>query len=186
MEDNVEIERAPRLQQLTGTSSRKLTPEEEAFLNGDKITIEDKSYLVTAPDGVTPNDVAYDSSVDTLNVYMQNITNIPVHNGEATIQIPNQRRPVIIACDVTAPNGRVVKFSVEIRANIVERNEDGISVVMTRDVDICPPSLVPLTLRTGGHTFQVIYAGGKCKLNDRFVNISFVIIEDGEKSSSEQ
>lgn len=94
-----------------------------------------------------------------------------------TVVINDANKKVEIILNSTI-NNKNVSFGVTVNNAAVDVTEDGISILMRNDLEIKPPTLVPMTIIVSERVkYSVVYAGGKHRLGN-FTNISFARIGD--------
>jgi hypothetical protein len=101
-------------------------------------------------------------------------------DGEVIV-IKDQKKRVRIKYSHTTPEGKTIAFSVGIPAASVEVQQDGVSILISKDIEIRPPALIPCTLEVGNENhpikeYQVIFAGATHTIG-KYINIPFIIVE---------
>lgn len=151
--------------------SKELSEEELAWLNGETLPAnEEKKPIATNVNPEVLQDIKYVSpTVRTEQV-----------RDENTIVINNANKKVEVRFETSAPkpdgSSKPVVFSVTVNNAAVDATDDGISILMRNDLEIKPPTLVPMTIIVNEKAkYSVVYAGGKHRLGN-FTNISFAII----------
>lgn len=185
--------------QISKGNVRQLSDEEKAFIEGRDT--QPKSVLVGStpaeaasgimrmvPDGKggfrpvtspTP-DVEVESDVAPPVVVAANETAAPVQQpvqkpGEGIIRIKDAKKRVDLICKGKFGDSDGI-FSVGMSAVSVDvAPDEGISVLVRADVDVCPPTLCNMLLRIDGVEYRVLYAGGKHRLGG-YINMPFVIV----------
>lgn len=160
-----------------------LTKEELAFVTGrkvDEISDEEmadreqqaKTKAEEKPVKVRPEPVSTGSYYQPELSVAQKPT-----QADNIIEIKNQniKVSIIYTHDVTKNDGstKQVTFSVTINAYSVETSSDGISMLIEGNIDIKPPTLIPMIIEVNSEKYNVVYAGAKHTLG-KFINISFV------------
>ena len=185
--------------QISKGNVRQLSEEEKAFIEGRDT--QPKSVLVGStpaevasgimrmvPDGkggfrpVTSPvpDVEVESDVAPPVAVAANDTAAPVQQpvqkpGEGIIRIKDAKKRVDLICKGKFGDSDGI-FSVGMSAVSVDvAPDEGISVLVRADVDVCPPTLCNMLLRIDGVEYRVLYAGGKHRLGG-YINMPFVIV----------
>lgn len=185
--------------QISKGNVRQLSEEEKAFIEGRDT--QPKSVLVGStpaeaasgitrmiPDGkggfrpVTSPvpDVEVESDVAPPVAVAVNETAAPVQQpiqkpGEGIIRIKDAKKRVDLICKGKFGDSDGI-FSVGMSAVSVDvAPDEGISVLVRADVDVCPPTLCNMLLRIDGVEYRVLYAGGKHRLGG-YINMPFVIV----------
>ena len=70
----------------------------------------------------------------------------------------------------------ILTFSIGIPAASVEVQKDGGSILISKDIEIRPPTLTPCILKTSGKEYSVIFAGATHTIG-KYINIPFIIVE---------
>lgn len=157
---------------------RDMSEAEKIFLYGD-----DQSETVT--------DYSSEESVNTeLNIdrfsdqkptvtYSEPIRSI-VPDGEVIV-IKDQKKRVRIKYMHITPEGKEIVFSVGVPAASVEVQKDGVSILISKDIEIRPPALIPCILEVGTQEqplkeYNVIFAGATHTIG-KYINIPFIIVE---------
>lgn len=101
-------------------------------------------------------------------------------DGEVIV-IKDQKKRVRIKYSHTTPEDKTITFSVGIPAASVEVQQDGVSILISKDIEIRPPALIPCTLEIGNENhpikeYQVIFAGATHTIG-KYINIPFIIVE---------
>lgn len=163
-------------------STRILSEEELAWMEGrsvpkpmkrakEEITLEDNDIVMPDETGgyipVQPK---------------QKVIYTPEKKDDNTIVVNNANKKVEVRFETSAPkpdgSSKPVVFSVTVNNAAVDITEDGISILMKNDLEIKPPTLIPMTIiMDSGIQYSVVYAGGKHRLGN-FTNISFARIGD--------
>lgn len=185
--------------QISKGNVRQLSEEEKAFIEGRDT--QPKSVLVGStpaeaasgitrmiPDGkggfrpVTSPvpDVEVESDVAPPVAVAVNETTAPIQQpvqkpGEGIIRIKDAKKRVDLICKGKFGDSDGI-FSVGMSAVSVDvAPDEGISVLVRADVDVCPPTLCNMLLRIDGVEYRVLYAGGKHRLGG-YINMPFVIV----------
>lgn len=186
--------------QISKGNVRQLSEEEKAFIEGRDA--QSKSILVGStpaesasgimrmvPDGkggfrpVTapaPDVEIEDAGAQPPVAVAVNETSSPVQQpvqkpGEGIIRIKDAKKRVDLICKGKFGDSDGI-FSVGMSAVSVDVVPDeGISVLVRADVDVCPPTLCNMLLRIDGVEYRVLYAGGKHRLGG-YINMPFVIV----------
>ena len=164
---------------LSKPQKKALSDDEKAFLYGE---VEEKSP--------TPSDTNNkdDGSLFSFSSQESQEPAPPVaykpapkrEDGEVII-IKDQKKLVRIKYTHTTPDGKSITFSVRVPAASVEVQSDGVSILISKDIEIRPPSLTPCTLEVGTQEqpikeYNVIFAGATHTIG-KYINIPFIIVE---------
>lgn len=173
MED--ELKDAQITRPMVRPVKRNMSEEEKTFLYGDSTLQEEEE---------TPNVTPF------YNEPLQNIAEPPrlnanpkvISNPEGeVIVIKDQRKRVRIKYSHTTAEGKTNTFSVGVPAASVEVQKDGVSILISKDIEIRPPALIPCTLEVGTQEqplqeYNVIFAGATHTIG-KYINIPFIIVE---------
>lgn len=154
---------------------RDMSEEEKTFLYGDSKPQEEEE---------TPNVTPF------YNDPLQNIAEPPrlndrpkvINNPEGEIiVIKDQKKRVRIKYVHATPEGKEIVFSVGVPAASVEVQKDGVSILISKDIEIRPPALIPCILEVGTQEqplqeYNVIFAGATHTIG-KYINIPFIIVE---------
>lgn len=158
---------------------RELSDTELAWLNGDIVYEPDTDTNTSNNDidaGTKTTFIASNSAGTKSVISNIDITTAKLSNDN-TIVIDNANRKVEVIFTGNSSNKQVT-FSVTINNAAVDITDDGVSILMRNDLEIKPPTLVPMTIIVdNGTKYSVVYAGGKHRLGN-FTNISFARIGD--------
>lgn len=173
--------------EMTKGTLRKMSPEEEAFINGtapvataSNITDSSASELEAGARRVVPDGHGGFKPVASLHTEPAEVrvpaverAVAPADDGSTIIRIPKASRRVTIKCTgVFGDEGRAGAFTVGIDALSVDVEDDGVSILMRSDIDVRPPTLVTMVIDLEGVSYNVIYTGGKHRLGN-CINMSF-------------
>lgn len=157
---------------LVKPAKRSLTDREKEFLYGED-TRQEEEELVPS---VTPfyDDIQKIKSSKTPNEAVK------TPDGEVII-IKDQKKRVRIKYSHTTPEGKTNTFSVGVPAASVEVQKDGVSILISKDIEIRPPALIPCILEVGTREqplkeYSVIFAGATHTIG-KYINIPFIIVE---------
>lgn len=98
------------------------------------------------------------------------------NDKSAVIVVENKKVEVEFIINFSTPEAGNKVFSVTIKTVSVDIYEDCVSILIEDSVDIKPPNLTPFTLKVRGEDYNVIFAGGRHKLCNKYTNLSFVRI----------
>lgn len=170
-------------------SPRMLTPEELSFIEGrtapKPIARDDEEVTLDEGDKVTPMPGGGFEQYRAEQPQTFNMQQVPVlqdvQYSDNTIVIDDADKQVELRFETSVPRpdgtSKSVVFSVSIGNSSIDISEDGISILTRSDIDIKPPTLVPLTIIVdSGKQYDVVYAGGKHRFG-KFTNISFARID---------
>lgn len=165
-----------QVKSLSKPQKKALSDDEKAFLYGE---VEEKSP--------TPSDTNKDEgslfSFNSQESQEQPVAYKPAakrEDGEVII-IKDQKKLVRIKYTHATPDGKTITFSVRVPAASVEVQSDGVSILISKDIEIRPPSLTPCTLEVGTQEqpikeYNVIFAGATHTIG-KYINIPFIIVE---------
>lgn len=100
--------------------------------------------------------------------------------SDDVIRINDEHRKVTIKCKGkfipcglgTEEYSTKAEFSVCVEAASVDISDEGVSLLIRKEIVLNPPTLVAMTLEIGDTSFNVTYAGGKHRLGS-YVNMPF-------------
>lgn len=170
MVNEEEYKDVKQVKSLSKPQKKALSDDEKAFLYGE---VEEKSP--------TPSDTNKDEG--SLFSFTSHESQEPApkrEDGEVII-IKDQKKLVRIKYTHTTPDGKSITFSVRVPAASVEVQSDGVSILISKDIEIRPPSLTPCTLEVGTQEqpikeYNVIFAGATHTIG-KYINIPFIIVE---------
>lgn len=171
-------------------SPRTLTEEELLFINNkvpkkpieraeEEVTLTDADKVQPVPGGGFEPFKQPEPVVQTPAFVAAPAAPVKQPDNTIVINDANKHVELIFETSVPRPDGtpKKVVFSVSIGNSSVDITDDSISILIRSDVDIKPPTLVPMTIIVdNGEHHEVIYAGGKHKFG-KFTNISFVKLD---------
>lgn len=167
---------AKRLKSLSKPHKKDLSDDEKAFLYGE---VEENAPNQTDTDNKEEGSLFSFSSQESAQpvVYKSSTQR---EDGEVII-IKDQKKLVRIKYTHTTPDGKLITFSVRVPAASVEVQSDGVSILISKDIEIRPPSLTPCTLEVGTQEqpikeYNVIFAGATHTIG-KYINIPFIIVE---------
>lgn len=151
---------------LTNPKKRQLSEEEKLFLG--EIVAEETNDIPP------PNKPA--GYIDKQSIpYTQTHANKPREEDGDIIIIKDQKKRVEISYS-HEQNGKTLTFSVCVPAASIEVQKDGVSILISKDIEIRPPSLIPCKLKTNNKEYSVIFAGATHTIG-KYINIPFIIVE---------
>lgn len=172
--DESELQNARETRPMVKAVKREMSEEEKIFLYGNS----NPKKETTTPSAEAES--FYDEHIqETLTPQL-----LPERHktldGEVII-IKDQKKRVRIKYSHNTPEGKIITFSVGIPAASVEVQQDGVSILISKDIDIRPPALIPCTLEVGNENhpikeYQVIFAGATHTIG-KYINIPFIIVE---------
>ena len=155
---------------MVKASKRNMSDEEKLFLYGDVDIVEDTEEVNTPPP--PSKSLNY---VSTQDVPPPAKPASSVNEGEVII-IKDQKRRVELSYSHSTVDGKTLTFSIGIPAASVEVQKDGVSILISKDIEIRPPTLTPCILKTSGKEYSVIFAGATHTIG-KYINIPFIIVE---------
>lgn len=172
--DENELQNARKTRPMVKAVKREMSDEEKTFLYGDSKSQEEEETPSATP--------FYDD--------LQNIAESPKLNNKPkvtsnpegeVIVIKDQKKRVRIKYSHTTAEGRTNTFSVGVPAASVEVQRDGVSILISKDIEIRPPALIPCVLEVGTQEqplteYNVIFAGATHTIG-KYINIPFIIVE---------
>lgn len=165
MVDETQFEGAIKLKSLSARNKRMLSDEEKAFLNTstsdkpDEVNTQEESAELCFVESTTLQPVISHVKVD-----------------EEVIVIKDNKKRVTISYTHDDVSGKTLTFSVSVPAASVEIQKNGVSILISKNIEISPPTLTPCTLETEDTKFSVIFAGATHTLGN-YVNMPFIIVE---------
>ena len=156
---------------MVKASKRNMSDEEKLFLYGDADIVEDAEESNTPPPPA--KSLNYVSTQDVPPPPAKPSTS--VNEGEVII-IKDQKRRVELSYSHSTVDGKTLTFSIGIPAASVEVQKDGVSILISKDIEIRPPTLTPCILKTSGKEYSVIFAGATHTIG-KYINIPFIIVE---------
>lgn len=173
--DESELQNARKTRPMVKAVKREMSDEEKTFLYGDSKPQEEEEAPTSTPFYEEP---------------LQNIAEPPrlnnkpkvISNPEGeVIVIKDQKKRVRIKYSHTTAEGKTNTFSVGVPAASVEVQRDGVSILISKDIEIRPPALIPCTLEVGTQEqplteYNVIFAGATHTIG-KYINIPFIIVE---------
>lgn len=170
---------AKHLKSLSKPHKKDLSDDEKAFLYGE---VEEKAPNQTDTDNKEEGSLFSFSSQESQEPAQPVGYKSPTQreDGEVII-IKDQKKLVRIKYTHTTPDGKSITFSVRVPAASVEVQSDGVSILISKDIEIRPPSLTPCTLEVGTQEqpikeYNVIFAGATHTIG-KYINIPFIIVE---------
>lgn len=166
--------------------SRTLSDEELAFMKGVELPSKKKSDdTPVETDAASPVVMPVAETRPQVKPIQEDITfsDRPSPISDDTIVITDATNTVEIVFEISQPDkdGKAQKpiaFSVTIKNSSIDISEDGISILIRGDIDVRPPTLVPLYIIVNDREkFNVMYTGGKHRFG-KFTNISFAKLDD--------
>lgn len=167
-----ELKNAQVTRSMVKPVKRDMSEEEKTFLYGDVDTQEPEPTSTVKP--------FYDAPTQEISISQVFLEPVETPEGEVII-IKDQKKRVRIKYSHTTPEGKTIVFSVGIPAASVEVQQDGVSILISKDIEIRPPALIPCTLEVGNENhpireYQVIFAGATHTIG-KYINIPFIIVE---------
>lgn len=165
MVDETQLEGAIKLKSLSARNKRMLSDEEKEFLNPstnyktDEADIQDESAELCFVESTTLQPVISHVKID-----------------EEVIVIKDNKKRVTLSYAHDDVSGKTLTFSVSVPAASVEIQKNGVSILISKNIEINPPTLTPCTLETEDNKFSVIFAGATHTLGN-YVNMPFIIVE---------
>lgn len=166
MVDETQFEGAIKLKSLSARNKRMLSDEEKAFLN---TSTSDKPDEANTPEESSAELCFVESTA------LQPILN-HVRIDEEVIVIKDNKKRVTLSYTHDDVSGKTLTFSVSVPAASVEIQKNGVSILISKNIEINPPTLTPCTLETEDTKFSVIFAGATHTLGN-YVNMPFIIVE---------
>lgn len=165
MVDETQLEGAIKLKSLSARSKRMLSDEEKEFLNPSTNNKTNEA----------------DTQEETAELYfVENTIPQPVIShvkvDEEVIVIKDNKKRVTLSYTHEDISGKTLTFSVSVPAASVEIQKNGVSILISKNIEINPPTLTPCTLETENAQFSVIFAGATHTLGN-YVNMPFIIVE---------
>lgn len=150
---------------------RSLTDREKEFLYGDSAQQEEEPAPLVSP---------FNDDLQEIKVPKIQNESVKTSDGEVII-IKDQKKRVRIKYSHTTPEGKTNTFSVGVPAASVEVQKDGVSILISKDIEIRPPALIPCILEVGTQEqplkeYSVIFAGATHTIG-KYINIPFIIVE---------
>jgi hypothetical protein len=165
--DKEELDNAIKARVTAKATKRNMSDEERAFLTG-----EINAPAVEEVESVPPPPVKPAGYVSNTNVPPPER---PKEDGEIIV-IKDQKKRVELSYSHDIQDGKKLTFAIGIPAASVEVQKDGVSILISKDIEIRPPTLTPCTLRTSGKEYSVIFAGATHTIG-KYINIPFIIVE---------
>lgn len=165
MVDETQFEGAIKLKSLSARNKRMLSDEEKEFLNP---STNDK--IVEANTQEESAEFCFVESTALQPVLSQ------VKVDEEIIVIKDNKKRVTLSYTHEDVSGKTLTFSVSVPAASVEIQKNGVSILISKNIEINPPTLTPCTLATEDAKFSVIFAGATHTLGN-YVNMPFIIVE---------
>lgn len=166
MVDKETIDGAVKLKSLSSRNKRELSEEERMFLD-----MED-SNEVSTPDVKAEEDTPQINVVTTIAKPSISYTRF----DEEIIVIKDHKKRVSLSYTHEEVPGKPLTFSVSVPAASVEVQKNGVSILISKDIIIQPPTLTPCTLETDENKFSVIFAGATHTIGN-YINMPFIIVE---------
>lgn len=170
--DESELQNARETRPMVKAVKREMSEEEKTFLYGETEPQKEDNTPSVKP--------FYDEPIQEIRIPQLSPERIKTLDGEVII-IKDQKKRVRIKYSHSTPEGKVIAFSVGIPAASVEVQQDGVSILISKDIEIRPPALIPCTLEVGNENhpikeYQVIFAGATHTIG-KYINIPFIIVE---------
>lgn len=169
-----EIANARVSRPMVKAAKRPMSDEERKFLFNESI---EESVPIKEERSVS---LAFNASDTNTIPAPEKPVNRYKEDGEVIV-IKDQKKRVRIKYSHTTPEDKTITFSVGIPAASVEVQQDGVSILISKDIEIRPPALIPCTLEVGNENhpikeYQVIFAGATHTIG-KYINIPFIIVE---------
>lgn len=173
--DESELQNARKTRPMVKAVKREMSDDEKTFLYGDSKPQEEEETTNATP--------FYEEPLQNIAEPLR-LNNKPktTSNPEGeVIVIKDQKKRVRIKYSHTTAEGRTNTFSVGVPAASVEVQRDGVSILISKDIEIRPPALIPCVLEVGTQEqplteYNVIFAGATHTIG-KYINIPFIIVE---------
>lgn len=165
MIDKETIDGAVKLKSLSSRNKRELSDEERMFLD-----MEDSKEVDTP---VIEDDTP---QTHTVTIASQKPSISYTRVDEEIIVIKDHKKRVSLSYTHEEVPGKPLTFLVSVPAASVEVQKNGVSILISKDIIIQPPTLTPCTLETDESKFSVIFAGATHTIGN-YINMPFIIVE---------
>lgn len=171
IDNNDDFKEAIKLKSLSTAQKKELSNDEKKFIFGEDLVIEEKpstpSLVIKSPYPPAPDPVE-----ELISTKRES-----ANSDDEVIIIKDQKRRVEISYSHEISEGKFKTFSVGVPAASIEVQKDGVSILISKEIEIRPPTLTPCKLKTNNKEYSVIFAGATHTIG-RYINIPFIIVEE--------
>lgn len=175
LNDNDDFKDAVKLRSLSTSKKKELSNDEKNFIFGTESSNEEENEKV-----IKPHKIIASPFPPRPQITEEEITTArkeSINSDDEIIIIKDQKRRVELSYSHEIAEGKFKTFSVGVPAASIEVQKDGVSILISKDIEIRPPTLTPCKLKTNNKEYTVIFAGATHTIG-RYINIPFIIVEE--------